>query len=69
MTRQLKTPAGSDFAKFGILLFFSVKKIEKGDFDLNKVLCFLDSLKEFLEGFISVKSSVIVWVMLDTGDQ
>ena len=41
--------------------------MEKGDFDLNKVLCFLDSLKEFLEGFISVKSSVIVWVMLDTG--
>ena len=49
--------------------FFSIKKIEKGNFDLNKVLCFLDSLKEFLEGFISVKSSVIVWVMLDTGDQ
>ena len=49
--------------------FFSIKKIEKGNFDLHKVLCFLDSLKEFLEGFISVKSSVIVWVMLDTGHQ
>ena len=68
MTGQLKTPAASVFAKFGTLLFSVLKRLKKGILTY-KVLCFLDSLKEFLKGFTSVKSSVIVWVMLDTGDQ
>ena len=30
VTRQLKTPAGSDFAKFSILLFSVLKRLKKG---------------------------------------
>lgn len=44
VTRQLKTRAGSDFEVWHIA-FFSIKKTEKEDFDLNKVLCFFRQFK------------------------